>query len=184
MNHANDARGSFWSARRLARLVPRRARWHLLALLVAFVAIGPALFADRSLGQPGDEPRPERDVTLFGLRADPGKDRIDPLLSPYAAPLRKLVPGHGLTLLDAASQRLSSNQSVSCDLGDGQTLKVVLLEPLGADGKVHLRVQLLDDDQTRPVFVTDVRTPPDQLVFLDKALEGSESLLLIGVGAR
>ncbi|WP_169978017.1 hypothetical protein [Tautonia rosea] len=184
MNHAFDSRGSFWSARHLARLVPRRAGWHVLALLLAVAAIGPALLADRSLGQPGDQPRPERDVTLFGLRADPGKDRIDPLLSPYAAPLRKLVPNHGLTLLDAASQRLSSNQSVSCDLGDGQTLKAVLLDPIGDDGKVHLRVQLLDDSRTRPVFVTDVRTPPDQLVFLDKSLEGSDALLLIGVGAR
>ena len=185
MNLDRIARFRPWLASdRLGRLVPRRVRLHLLTLAAAVVLIGPALLADRSLGQPRGDARLERDVTVFGLRADPDRDRIDPMLSPFAGPLRKLVPDHGLTLLDAASQRLSSNESLACDLGEGQTLKVLLLDPLGPNGKVHLRVQLLAEGQPRPVFVTDVRTPADQLVFLDKVLPDTEARLLIGVGAR
>src|SRR5690606_19825702 len=114
----------------------------------------------------------------------PGRDRIDPMLSPYSGPLRKLVPGHGLTLLDSATGRLGPNESIEADLGSGRTLRVTLDRPLGPDGKVHLRVQLLAAHRSRPVFVTEVRTPADQLVFLDKALPDSDARLLIGVGAR
>lgn len=172
--------GTGCSARRLLW----RARFHVLALVVASAAIGSTLLADRSLGQPRDEAQTARDVTVFGLLAEPGRDRIDPMLSPYSGPLRKLVPDHGLTLLDSASGRLGPNESVEADLGDGQTLRVTLDRPLGPDGKVHLRVQLLEVGRSRPVFVTEVRTPADQLVFLDKELPDSDARLLIGVGAR
>ncbi|RUL83647.1 hypothetical protein [Tautonia sociabilis] len=177
----------------LSRLLPSRARWHVLALLVVVSAILPTVLIDRSLGQPRQggeaaigslaDASPDRDVAIFGLRAEPGSNRLDPLLSTYAAPLRRLLPDHGLTLLGSASRRLSAHQSLRCDLGDGRVLKVTLKDPLD-DGKVHLCVQLLSPDRPEPVFLTQVRTPAGQLVFLDKSEPGSDAKLLIGVGAR
>jgi hypothetical protein len=154
-----------------------------MVLALGVAAIMPTTLVDRSLGQPREEARPDRDVTVFGLRAEPGSSKVDPMLSPYARPLRKLLPDHGLTLLGAQSGRLTSNESLSCELDGGRSLKVTLKAPL-EDGKVHLCVQLLDDDRPRPVFITEVRTPAGQLVFLDKVQGDSDNRLLIGVGAR
>lgn len=154
-----------------------------MVLALGVAAIVPTTLVDRSLGQPREEARPDRDVTVFGLLAEPGREKVDPMLSPYAGPLRKLLPDHGLTLLGAESRRLTSNEALSCDLGDGRSLKVTLKAPL-EDGKVHLCVQLLDDDRPRPVFITEVRTPAGQLVFLDKVRGETGDRLLVGVGAR
>ena len=163
-------------------LLPRRAGLHLLALGLAAAVLLPMTAVDRSRGQAEPEAVRRHDVIVFALRAVPGESKIDSQLASVAAPLRRLMPGHGLTLIEAATDRLEPNQSLECGLGDGLRLEVVLVEPLD-DGAVRLRVECLAEGRDRPVFVTNVRTPTDQPAFLDKALRSGDHLL-IGVGVR
>ena len=161
--------------------LPRRAGLHLLALGLATAVLVPMAAVDRSRGQSEPEATRTHDVTVVALRAVPGGSTSDSRLS-FSAALRRLMPGHGLELIDAATDRIEPNQSLECDLGDGRRLEVVLVAPL-EDGVVRLRVECLEEGRDRPVFVTNVRTPTDQLAFLDKALPSGDRLL-IGIGVR
>ena len=106
---------------------------------------------------------------------------IDPKLDKFEPQLRKLLPGYGFRLLDVRSKRLTSGQSLSCDFRDGLASSVTLVQPADDNGKVQLRCAVL---RNRDVLLeTRVTTPPNQLFFCDKVLDGGDRLL-IGVGAR
>ena len=94
-------------------------------------------------------------------------------------PARPQLPRPG-----ARGDRLAKGGLLRCELDDERTVTVQVLDPLDADGKVTLQVRLLREGRKRPVFDTDVKTPPNQLVFLDKQLPGEDARLLIGVAAR
>src|SRR5262249_14641031 len=120
-------------------------------------------------------------VTLFAVVATPGSNAVDPKLAAIAPQLRKLLPNHGFRLLDAQSKRLSTGESVRCELGDGLIAATALVRPLDENGKVQLRCQLAQNGT--PQFDTLVATPRNQLFFCDR-MRDDGSRLLLGVGAR
>ena len=156
---------------------PRRHRADRSLIALAFLAL--AVSAPSHARQLEDAPA--RQVTLLGVIASPRDPFIDPKLEKFEPQLRKLLPGHGFRLLDVRSTRLTAGQSVSCDFRNGLTTSVTLVQPADDNGKVQLRCAVVRD---RVVMMeTHVSTPPNQLFFCDKELDGGERLL-IGVGAR
>ena len=138
------------------------------------------LFLGRSPAQMVN--RPARQVTLFGIVADPNNQRIDRKLEKIAPQLRSLLPGHGFKLLEVQSKRLAPGQKMSCDFkANGFSATTTMVEPLDPNGKVQLRVGLYQNEGLQ--FETFVNTPPNQLFFCDK-LFSDGSRLLIGVAAR
>lgn len=64
---------------------------------------------------------PGRQVTMFGILAVPGGNRIDPKLKPIEPQLRKLFAGqeYSFRLLATDSRRLGINDTLTCKLGGG-----------------------------------------------------------------
>jgi hypothetical protein len=122
-----------------------------------------------------------RQVTVFAISASPVGKTIDPRLSSIKGQLKKLIPQHGFTLLDAQSKRIGVGDSVACQLKDGHRAEAFLVEPVDEEGKVQVRCELLRDDVRESS--TLVRTPVNQLFFLEQLLP-DHSRLLVGVGAR
>jgi hypothetical protein len=122
-----------------------------------------------------------RQVTFFGILATPNDPTIDPKLRPIAPQLRRLFPGHGFRMLGVETRRIETGQVVDCDLGGGFAGHATLLDPMDANGKVQLRVQLDQNEQID--FATLVSTPLNQLFFCEKRLNDG-SRLVLGIGAR
>jgi hypothetical protein len=123
-----------------------------------------------------------RQVTVFGVIATPdGKTSDSSKLANIKAQLDKLLPKHGFKLVDAQSKPVEAGESVTCELGDGYSVAVSLVEMVDENGKVQLRCELFKDDVRQ--FSTLVKTPPNQLFFCQRPLQNG-SQLLIGVGAR
>ena len=123
----------------------------------------------------------ERQVTVFGVIAVPGSTIIDPKLETIAPQLRRLLPGHGFTLLESRSHRLAMGQTITCDMKNGFVAESRMTQWIDPNGKVQLRFTL--SYMGIPQLSTVVVTPPNQLSFCDKALPDG-SRLLIGIGAR
>ncbi len=151
-------------------------------LLTALLAIlsGPTGEANAA-ASPSSLQADYRQVTIFGIAALPGGTSIDPKLLQIDSELTKLKPGHGFKLRAVQTKRLSADDALPCDLGDGLTATATLLDPQNAEGKVRIQFQLLRDDKVE--FSTVVTTPPNQLFFCERPLE-DDKVLLIGVGAR
>ncbi len=124
---------------------------------------------------------PSRQVTVFGILADPNDPTVDDKLKPIAPQLRRLFPGHGFKLLGSETRRIAQGQSVICDFGGGYEAGAQLMTPYDANGKTQLRFQLDKDGSID--FARLVSTPTNQLFFLDKRLPDS-TRLIIGIGAR
>lgn len=120
-------------------------------------------------------------VTLVAVQATPGSQVVDPRLGGVRTQLKQILPNHGFQLLDAKSQRILQDQSVRCDLGEGSTAEVLLRQVLDDTGKLELQLLLLHEGQA--VFSTFVKTPSNQLFFLERTLMDGRHIL-IGVGAR
>ena len=147
------------------------------ALALAWALSAPV--ASRAQAQALDAPA--RQVTVFGVIATPGDDRIDPKLEKVKTQLRKLFPNHGFRLLDVKSKRLAAGDSVVCNLEAGFTASTTLVQPADENGKVQLRCAVLQGQAVQ--LESLVTTPPNQLFFCEKLLPDN-SRLLIGVGAR
>jgi hypothetical protein len=162
-------------------------RWRLLIGPAALVA-GLSLFPFRPLDRPAHTATPAQDekdsrqVTVFGIEATPGKAHVDPALLDVAPQLRKLLPDHGFRLLASENQRAVKGEKLSCDLGDTLKLTIDLRNRLTPDGKVVMGVRLDQGEKREALVETEVSTPPNQLCFLEKKLDGR--VLLIGLGAR
>lgn len=155
------------------------SRYRALALNVAVIAVAFACCPARAAAQAQDPPA--RQVTLFGIEAIPNSTEIDPKLKKVESQLRRLLPNHGFKLLGTKSQRIEEGGSLTCDLGADFVAGAELVSALDQDGKIRLRVAL--EVQGQNEFSTLVKTPRNQLFFLDKTLPNG-SRLLIGVGAR
>ncbi|HEU5118334.1 MAG TPA: hypothetical protein VFT74_17080, partial [Isosphaeraceae bacterium] len=90
---------------------------------------------------------PSRQVTVFGIRAIPGSEMLDPKLEPIAPQLRSLFPGHGFQLLGTETKRITSGETLKCDLSGGFVVGAQLLNPYDASGKTQLRFELDQNDQ-------------------------------------
>ena len=128
-------------------------------------------------------------MTLFGILATPGGNRVDPKLKKIEPQLRKLFPdnNYSFKLLATESKRLGVGDLVTCKLGDGFVAGAQLVSIADAEGNLQMRFALDYEDVTE--FTTIVRTPPNQLFFCDKALPSNAKLpngskLLIGLGGR
>jgi len=169
----------------------RRPRWRWRgwlrgALLAAIVLPSAATLAPSpsGRGQAHSGSSAEPQITVFALRAEPDSQAVDPRLSHVIDPLRKVLPNHGFRLLAVSNQRLRTGEALTCEWQEDRKLTVRLLDAADADGKLHLDVRFFGSEASRPTFITSVRTPPSQPVFLDKALDGTDDRLLIGLGGR
>ena len=148
------------------------------SLLIASLALALSFLSPPALAQTG----PSRQVTIFGIRAIPGSDVLDPKLEPIAPQLRSLFPGHGFQLLGTETKRLITGETLKCDLSGDFAVVAQLLNPYDpTSGKTQLRFQLDQNDQLE--FATLVNTPLNQLFFCDKRLADS-TRLLIGIAVR
>lgn len=158
----------------------RRGRGVSRLGLVASAAVFLALIGLRPLpGRAADDEA--RQVTLFGVIASPSDQAVDPKLARVEGQLRKLLPKHGFKLLDAQSKRLTTGQSVGCDLASGYTATATLTQTSDDNGKVQIRCNFLKKDAVQ--LETLVTTPPNQLFFCEKTLPDG-TRFLVGVGAR
>jgi hypothetical protein len=122
-----------------------------------------------------------RQVTLFAIRAIPRSTELDPRLGTVRDQLRRVLPGHGFTLLDVQSKRIEASQSVTCDLGKGYKAETILVQPFDENGKVQLRCSL--SQKGTQEFSALFKTPANQLFFYERLL-GDGRRVLIGVAAR
>lgn len=148
-----------------------------LALLLASLAGSPSVAESQRISS--------RQVTLFGILANPTlpqeQPTVDPKLQPIATQLRQLFPGHDFKLVGVETQRLPTGRSLSCQFNDGYSAKAQLTDPLDSNGKARLRFQL--SQRGGIDFATIVSTPINQLFFLDKRLSDG-SKLIMGIGVR
>jgi hypothetical protein len=166
----------------------RRTGWLLIELAVAALAFGGlalglcGLHVSRAAMDVKTAEDEARQVTVFGVIATPGSKTADSNLTTIIkTQLDKLLPKHGFKLLDVQSKPIVAGESVTCDLRNGYTVVTALVQPVDENGKVQIRCELFRDQDLQ--FSTVVRTPPNQLFFCQRALQGG-SQLLIGVGAR
>ncbi len=156
-----------------ARLVKRSLLGVILPLALALLT--PQVHAQAQNG-------PSRQVTVFGIRALPDSDVLDPKLEPIAPQLRSLFPGHGFKLMGTETRRITSGETLKCDLSGGFAVGAQLLNPYDpTSGKTQLRFELNQNDQLE--FATLVNTPLNQLFFCDKRLTDG-TRLLIGIAVR
>jgi hypothetical protein len=149
-------------------------------LVVAAAGLGAVGAFAPARAQPPMDPA-ARQVTLFGVIASPFDLALDPKLAAVEPQLRKLLPNHGFKLLGVQSKRLTANQAVVCDLGDGFSASALLVDPLDRNGKVVLRCTVARNQAA--MLESLVATPPNQLFFCDKPLPNG-TRLLVGIGAR
>jgi hypothetical protein len=124
---------------------------------------------------------PGRQVTVFAILATPGSTAVDPQLNQVAAQLQRLLPNHAFRLIAARNERLGAGRSLSVPLPNELTLSTTLAAVTDAQGKVQLDLTL--KSPTATLVSSSVRTPPNQLVFLDKTLETGQRLVF-GLAAR
>lgn len=164
------------------RPTPRAGgRWLLPAAAVAALAAVVAILLGLRPATTRAQDVPSRQVTVFGILANPNDATLDAKLKPIAPQLRRLFPGHGFKLLGAETRRIAQGQSVICDLGDGFEAGAQLMSPYDANGKTQLRFELDQDGMID--FARIVSTPTNQLFFLDKRLPDG-TRLIIGIGVR
>src|SRR4051794_26981098 len=159
---------------------PRTNRGGLVPRLALALAVTVALFGRAPA--PAQMPEePARQVTLFGVIANPFDATVDPKLARIVPQLRKLLPNHGFRLLGVQSKRLTARQTVTCPLEDGFTAAATLTQPLDLNGKVQIRCAVLQNQAVQ--LESLVSTPANQLFFCEKALPNG-TRLLVGIGAR
>jgi hypothetical protein len=123
-----------------------------------------------------------RQVTVFAVLAEPGTKGADSKLASIKPQLERLLPRHGFKVLDVQSKRLNAGEVLECDLGkDGYSARTSLINPEDEKLKVEIRCELWTGKVRQ--FSTQVKTPPNQLFFCERALKDG-SKLLIGIGAR
>lgn len=160
-----------------------RIRALLVIFSLAFMRPGPTVFS-RPVRPAATRPEtgPEaRQVTVMVIRARKGQATVDPKLSAVESRLAQLLPNFGFTLEDGKTREIEQGESMASTLKEAKKLSVRLLDSEDADGKVRMKVLLVSGNQT--LIDSTVRTPPNQIFFLDHRIDDSEHLL-IAVGAR
>lgn len=122
-----------------------------------------------------------RQVTMMAIRATKGPGPVDPKLASVAAQLAQVMPGHTFELIEGKTRRLAPGQSLVLKAGEKSALTLALKSYQGDDGKVEMLLRLALEG--REPFESAIKTPPNQLFFLDRKL-GENDRLLIAVGAR
>jgi hypothetical protein len=124
-----------------------------------------------------------RQVTVFGVLVIPDQpEAIDPKLKKLTKQLQRLKPNSGFTFRGSESRRLTPGESLTSDLGGGVTATTELVDAMNLNGKIQFKFTLLIDG--KPEFTTTVKTPPNQVFYIEKILPKTRERLLIGVGGR
>lgn len=165
------------------RLIIHFRRSFLATLLL--VGLPVCLVAQESksghAGGPESGADESRQVTLMAIRAIKGSGPVDPKLASVAGQLAQVLPGHTFELIEGKTRRLSPKQALVVKTGDNSALTLELKSYQSDEGKVEMLLRLALDG--REPFESAIKTPPNQLFFLDRKL-GETDRLLIAVGAR
>jgi len=124
---------------------------------------------------------PSRQVTVMAIRAIKGTGPIDPKLATVAKQLAQIMPDHRFELIDGKTKRLDPKQAMVVKSVENSVLTVELKSPSNDEGKVEMLIRLTMDGGEP--FESVVKTPANQLFFLDRKINDSNRLL-IAVGAR
>jgi hypothetical protein len=159
------------------------------SLLATFVVVGMPLnvwnakagSVDEPAGGPKQAEAESRQVTLMAIRAIKGTGPVDPKLASVAGQLAQVLPGHHFELIEGKTRRLAPKQALVLKTGENSVLTLELKSFAGDEGKVEMKLRLALDG--REPFESSIKTPPNQLFFLDRKL-GENDRLLIAVGAR
>lgn len=127
-----------------------------------------------------DDP-PSRQLTVMAIHARKGEESIDPKLASVESRLARLLPNHAFTLWEGKSRRVAETETIVMDLKNRMKLTIRLTDAEDPDGKVQIEVRLESGDMVH--LKSTIRTPPNQLFFLDHKIDEPEHLL-IAVGAR
>ncbi len=161
----------------------RRSLWPVIVATLAIVFFMTQPGRGRTPNDPPVLSGQSRQVTLIVLRAVPGVSTVDPSIASDLNALQKVLPDHGFELLASKGDQLNPGESLDCDPLPERSLEATLIGRRGS-GKFSLRLTMNEDRQPKPIFVTDIRTPLNQLFFLKKQLPDSDCCLLIGIGVR
>jgi hypothetical protein len=164
-----------------------RSQWTRSAFMrkaaLAFAVIASGMKAEAGAFVPdcdGDD-EPARQVTVMAIRARKGETKVDPKLEAVEPRLAQLLPNHAFTLLEGRSRRIAEDESIVMELKNGMKLTIRLIDSEDADGKVQMEVRLESGEVVH--LKSTVRSPSNQLFFLDHKIDEPEHLL-IAVGAR
>lgn len=122
-----------------------------------------------------------RQVTVMAIRAIKGTGPTDPKLATVAKQLAQIMPDHRFELIDGKTKRLDPKQAMVVKSAENTALTVELKSPSNEEGKVEMLIRLTMDGGEP--FESVVKTPANQLFFLDRKINDSNRLL-IAVGAR
>lgn len=122
-----------------------------------------------------------RQVTVMAIRAIKGSGPIDPKLATVAKQLAQIMPDHRFELIEGKTKRLDPKQAMVVKSAENSVLTIELKSPNNDEGKVEMLIRLTMDGGEP--FESVVKTPANQLFFLDRKINDS-SRLLIAVGAR
>lgn len=122
-----------------------------------------------------------RQVTVMTIQAIKGGGPFDQRLANVSAQLSQILPGHQFKLIEGRTRRITTKEAFTVKAGENSVLTIEMREPFSADGKVHLNLRLAIAG--RETFESVIKTPPNQLFFLDRRLNEKDRLL-IAVGAR
>ena len=122
-----------------------------------------------------------RQVTVMAIRAIKGTGPIDPKLATVAKQLAQIMPDHRFELIDGKTKRLDPKQAMVVKSVENSVLTVELKSPSNDEGKVEM-LMMLTMYGGEP-FESVIKTPANQLCFLDRKINDSNRLL-IAVGAR
>ncbi|MBI1322167.1 hypothetical protein GC170_03130 [bacterium] len=150
--------------------------------LISPALLAPGACAAEAYAQPAanDEP-PSRQLTVMAIHALKGEESVDPKLASVESRLSRLLPNHAFSLWEGKSRRVAESETIVLDLKNRMKLTIRLIEAEDADGKVQIEARLETDDKVH--LKSTIRTPPNQLFFLDHKIDEPEHLL-IAVGAR
>lgn len=123
----------------------------------------------------------DRQVTVMVIWAKKDAVTTDPKLAPFESRLTQLLPDFGFSIEQGKSRELAEGESLDLTLKTSKKLSVRMVDADDADGKVQMKVRCESGGQV--LIDSTIRTPPNQLFFLDHRIDDSEHLL-IAVGAR
>jgi len=158
---------------RIALMIPTLIAACLGSLIVPCFA-GPVILQD-------EQDFAGRQVTVMVIRAKKNAPTTDPKLAPFESRLTQLLPEFGFSLENGKSRELAEGEALDLMLKMEKKLSVRMVDAEDADGKVQMKVRCETGSQV--LIDSMIRTPPNQLFFLDHRIDDTEHLL-IAVGAR
>lgn len=157
------------------------SRHGLLVSLIISLALVLPLTHQASTAQTLESQKNACQITAMTILAEKGIGEKDPKLDQVYDRLVQVLPGYHFQLIEGRTARLEESGIFEIKGPMQDRLQVGLQQVLNDDGKVVLGLKLFHEDQM--VFGTEIRTPPNQLFFLDRKINGNQRLL-IAVGAR